>query len=143
MNKGASRNRLFVKAICMALILTFGASIMAAGVMANSDCGMECCCPGKPIDRHHGLQEQIRSSVGCCAGSSQMPCDLASAADFELPEITMASSVSHISVAVGPAGNIFDGLIDRHDFRGHAFDLFSRQKFSSPPLYLQNLSFLI
>ena len=143
MNKGAALNRLYFKTICMALTLAFGASIIVSGVMANSDCGMECCCLGKLSDRHHGMQDQIRSSVGCCAGSSQMPCDLASATELELPDISLAFSAGHISVGTGPTGTISDGLIDRHDFRGHAFDQFGRQKSPSLPLYLQNLSFLI
>jgi len=143
MNKGISGNRWLIKAICIALALTFGASIAAAGVMANSGCGMKCCCLSQPVTRHHAPQEQIRSLMGCCAGSSQMPCNLASAAELELPETTLASSTGHIPTAGGPNGSISDGLIDRHDLRGHAFDQFVREKFRPPPLYLQNLSFLI
>jgi hypothetical protein len=143
MNKGISGNRWLINAICLALILTFGASLAAAGAAANSGCGLKCCCTSQPVTRHHAPQEQIRSLMGCCAGSSQMPCDLASATQVELPEVTLASSTGHLPTAGGPAGNISDDLIDRHGPRGHAFDQFVREKFRSPPLYLQNLSFLI
>jgi hypothetical protein len=143
MNKGISGKRWLIDAICIALILTFGASLSTAGAAANSGCGLKCCCARQPVTRHHAPQEQIRSLMGCCAGASQMPCDLASAIERELPEITLASSTGHIPTTVGATGAISDDLIDRHGPRGHAFDQLAREKFRSPPLYLQNLSFLI
>ena len=143
MNKAESGNRLLIKAICIALALTFGASLIATGVMANSGCGVKCCCLSQPLTRHHTTQEQIRSSTDCCSGSSQMPCDLVSATELRLPEITLASSTGYISTAAGATGTFSDDLIDRNGLRGHAFDQFAREKFRSPPLYLQNLSFLI
>lgn len=143
MNKVASGNRLRIKAIGLALALTFGASLIATGVMANSGCGMKCCCLSQPMTQHQTTQEQIRSSMSCCSGSSQMPCGLVSAAELRLPEITLASSAGHISTAAGATGSFSDDLSDRYGFRGHSFDQFARKKFRSPPLYLQNLSFLI
>jgi len=143
MNKVASGNRLLIKAICLALALTFGASLIATGVMANSGCGMKCCCLSQPMTQHQTTQEQIRSSKGCCSGSSQMPCDLVSATELRLPEITLAASAGHISTAAGATGNLSDDLSDRYGFRGHSVDQFARKKFRRPPLYLQNLSFLI
>ena len=143
MDKVSSGYRLLIKAICIALALTFGASLIATGVMANSDCGMKCCCLSEPMTRHQTTQEQIRSSMDCCSGSSQMPCDLVSATELRLPEITLVSSAGHLPTVAGSTGNFFDDLIDRHDSRGHAVDQFTREKFRSPPLYLQNLSFLI
>jgi hypothetical protein len=143
MNKVASGNRFLIKAICIALTLTFGASLIATGVMANSGCGMKCCCLSQPMTQHQTMQEQIRSSMSCCSGSSQMPCGLVSAAELRLPEITLASSAGHISTAAGATGTFSDDLSDRYGFRGHSFDQFARKKFRSPPLYLQNLSFLI
>lgn len=143
MNKGVSPNSMLIKAICIALTLTFGGGVIASGVMANSDCGMKCCCLSKPMSRHDTTQEQIRSSMSCCSGSAQMPCDLVSATEFRLPEITLAAAAGHLSTAAGSASDISDALIDRHDFRDHAFDPWAREKIPSPPLYLQNLSFLI
>ena len=143
MNKVASGNRFLIKAICIALTLTFGASLIATGVMANSGCGMKCCCLSQPMTQHQTTQEQIRSSMSCCSGSSQMPCGLVSAAELRLPEITLASSAGHISTAAGATGSFSDDLSDRYGFRGHSFDQFAREKFRLPPLYLQNLSFLI
>ena len=143
MNKAASGNRWLIRAICIALTFTFGASLFATGLLASAGCGLKCCCHSKPMTRHQAPQEQIRSFMGCCAGSSQMPCDLASATELQLPEITLASSTGHIQAAVGPTGTISGVLTDRHDFRGHVFDQIAREKLRSPPLYLQNLSFLI
>lgn len=143
MNKVASGNRLLIKAICIALTLTFGASLIATGVMANAGCGMKCCCLSQPMAQHQTTQEQIRSSMSSCSGSSQMPCDLVSAAELRLPKITLASSAGHISTAAGATGTFSDDLSDRYGFRGHSFDQFARKKFRLPPLYLQNLSFLI
>ena len=143
MNKAASGNRLLIKAVCIAMALTFGGSLIATGAMANSDCGMKCCCLSKPMTRQHATQEQIRSSMGCCSGSSQMPCDLVSATELRVPEIALASSAGHLPTVAGSTGNFSEDLIDRYGFRGLAFGQFAREKLHSPPLYLQNLSFLV
>jgi hypothetical protein len=143
MNKAASANRLRVKAICMVLALTFGASFIATGVMASAGCGMACCCLSEPMTQHRTTREQIRASMGCCSGSSQMPCDLVSATEFRLPEMTLTPSAGHLPTAAGSTGGFSDDLADRCGFRGQAFDQFARKTFRSPPLYLQHLSFLI
>ena len=143
MNKGASRNNMLIKAVCIALILTFGGGLIATGAMANSDCGMKCCCLSKPMSRNHTSQEQIRSSMSCCSGSAQMPCDLVSATDIELPEVTLISTAGHLSTVAGSTGNLSENLGDRYGIRGRAFDQSARENFRPPPLYLQNRSFLI
>ncbi len=143
MNKSASGNRVLIKAICIALTLAFGMSFAATGVMASSGCGMKCCCLSKPQIQHRTAQEQIRSSMGCCSGPSQMPCDLVPANELQLPEITLAYSAGQLPTGAGQTGHISEGLIDRQLFRGYTFDQFAWAKFRLPPLYLQNLSFLI
>jgi hypothetical protein len=143
MKRGASGNRLILKAICIAMTLAFGAGIIATGAMADSDCAMKCCCSSEPMPRHHSTPQQIRSSMGCCSEASQMPCDFESATKIRLPEITLASAPGHPTTVAGPASDISDALTDRHDFRGRAFDPFAREKIPLPPLYLQNLAFLI
>jgi len=143
MNKDSSGNRLVIKAICIALTLTFGASLIATGVMANAGCGQKCCCLSNPMVGHHAMQEQLASAMGCCAGSTLMPCDLVPANELQLLEITLASSAGQLPTGAGPTGHISEGLIDRQLFKGYTFDQFARAKFRSPPLYLQNLSFLI
>ena len=72
-----------------------------------------------------------------------MPCDLVSATEFRLPQISLASSAGHLPTAAGSTGSFSKDLIDPYGFSGHAFDQFTREKFRSTPLYLQNLSFLI
>jgi len=143
MNKVGSGNRLLIKAICIALALTFGASLIATGVMANSGCGMKCCCLSQPMPRHHSTQEQIRSSVGCCDQNPIAPCDIASGNKRKLNVINLACTNCSLTDATAAAINPSDEFIDLYEFRGPAFDQFAREKFRSPPLYLQNLSFLI
>jgi hypothetical protein len=143
MNKTASRNRLLIKAIGIALALIFGASFLVTGVMANSGCGMKCCCLSKPMTGQHTTQEQIRATMGCCSGASQMPCDLAPATQVRVPEITLISPAGHQPTAAGSTHSFSEDLIDPYGFRGHAVDQFAREKFRAPPLYLKNRSFLI
>jgi hypothetical protein len=143
MNKGASGNRLIIKAICIALTLTFGVSIVATGVMANAGCGLKCCCLSQPITQHHAPQEQIRSSMGCCNQTPLFPCDIASGNKLELHGINLACTNCSLTDAAAAAAILSDKFIDLYGFRGHEFDQFTQEKFRSPPLYLQNLSFLI
>ena len=143
MKKVAPGNRLLLKAICLGLALTLGANLIAAGVMAASGCDMKCCCLNKPISRHHAPGEQIRSAMGCCSRTAQLPCDLAAATREQLPKICLAASTGHLSTGIGPANPISNAVVERHGFRGPAFDQLAREKLRLPPLYLQNLSFLI
>ena len=142
MKKIVSEHRLLLNAICLGLALTLGASLMAAGVLAASGCGMKCCCQSGPTARHHAPEEQIRSSMACCSGSSQMPCDLVAATGVQLPEISLTAPGGHQPTGFGPAIQISDGWTDRCGLRGHAFDQRAQAKFRPPPLYLQHLSFL-
>ena len=135
-------NRLILKAICVGLVLTLGAGLVAAGAVAASGCGMKCCCTDTQINRHHVPQAQIKPAMGCCSGSAQMPCDLVAATKAQLPEISLVASRGHLTTGVGSANHIAGAWIDRHGFRGHAFDQGSQEDFHAPPLYLQNLSFL-
>jgi hypothetical protein len=143
MNKAASGNRLLIKAICIGLALTFGTSLIVTGVMANSDCGMKCCCLSKPMTRQHTTQEQIRSSMGCCDQNPITPCDIASGNKRRSLGIDLACINCSLTDAAAASVIPADEFIDLYDFRGHTFDQFARKKFPSPPLYLQNLSFLI
>ena len=142
MNKVVSGNRSLVKAVCFGLALILGACLSADGVMAASGCGVTCCCLSKPTSRHHAPQEQMRSSMGCCSGSQQMPCDLVAATDLQLPDISLTPSTVPLPDGVGSANQISDGLIDWHGLRVLAFDQRAQKNFRAPPLYLQNLSFL-
>ena len=144
MKKDAPTTRLLIsKVICIALTLTFGASLFAAGVLANSGCGLKCCCQSNPMTAQHNPEKQMRAAMSCCNGTPFTPCDLVSGTQLELPDITLSSSGGHSLNAVGSTQNLSDSLIDRHGFRGNDFDQFSRKIFRPPPLYLQNLSFLI
>jgi len=144
MNRVAPANRLLIKTICLALALTFGASLIATGVMADSGCGMKCCCLRQPMTRHHAPQEQIRPSGGCCNRTPPLfPCDIASGNKIELHGINLACRNCSLTAAASAAAILSDELIDLYGFRGHAFNQFAREQFRPPPLYLQNLSFLI
>ena len=144
MKKDAPPTRLLIlKAICIALTLTFGASLFATGVLANSGCKLKCCCQSNPMTGQHNPGKQMRAAMGCCNGTPLTPCDLVFGTQLELPDITLSSSGGHPLNAVGSTQNLSDSLIDRHGFRGNDFDQFAREIFRPPPLYLQNLSFLI
>ena len=134
---------LILKAICIALTLTFGASLFATGVLANSGCKLKCCCQSNPMTGQHTPGKQMRAAMGCCNGTPLTPCDLVFGTQLELPDITLSSSGGHPLNSVGSTQNLSGSLIDRHGFRGHDFDHFSREISRPPPLYLQNLSFLI
>ena len=138
-----SMNKRLNKAICMAMICAFSVGLLAADGLAIDGCGIKCCCLSKPMAQHHAPQEQIRSSTGCCSSSSQMPCDLVQATERKFPDITIASATGHPPGTAGPANGSPDARFDRFDFKGRVFDYFARDNFRSPPLYLQNLSFLI
>jgi len=144
MKQDAPTTRLLIlKAICIAVALSFGAGLFAAGVLANSGCGLKCCCQSNPMTAQHNPGNQMRAAMGCCNGTWFTPCDLVSGTQLELPDITLSSPGGHTLNAVGSTQNLSDSLIDRHGFRGNDFDQFGREIFRPPPLYLQNLSFLI
>ena len=145
MKKAVHGNKLLLKAVCLGLVLTVGACLIAAGITAASDCAVKCCCLSEPTSSHHAPQDQIRSSMGCCSGSSQMPCDLVAAAKVQFPETSLASSRvrGHLPTGIGLANPISVGVICRYAFRSGAFNQSAQVKFRPPPLYLQKLSFLI
>ena len=138
-----SMNKRLNKAICMAMICAFSVGLLAADGLAIDGCGLKCCCQSKPMVQHHAPQEQIRSSMGCCGDSSQMPCDLVQATERKFPDITIAPATGHTPGTAGPANGTPDAQFGRFNFKGHAVDYLARDNFRPPPLYLQNLSFLI
>jgi hypothetical protein len=143
MNKVAFGNKRLIKAICLVLTCTFGVGLFSGDALANDGCGTKCCCKGKPMTQSHAPRQQIRSSMDCCAGSTQMPCDLVQATELHFPDIAIASAAGYSPNTAGSASGISCALIDRYDLRGHAFDFSARETHRASPLYLQNLSFLI
>ena len=144
MNKKASGIGLFIsKAICVALTLVLGVSLMTAGAFAESGCGEKCRCHSNPMDMHHSKGELIPLSAGFCNGDPMVPCDLEAGQSSALPEFILSSVGGNPSNPVGSAGNNADFLTDRHDSRA-AYDFqFVRTNSQSAPLYLQNSSILI
>ena len=144
MNKNVSgANLLFLKAICISMSLVFGASLFATGVFANDNCNVKCCCQSNPMDQHHSPGSQIRSSMGCCTGAPLIPCDLESGQSFDLPDVILGSIGSDGTNFIVPTGSLSGVLNNRYDFSGHHYYRYLREKIHSPPLYLQNLIFLI
>jgi hypothetical protein len=144
MNKNASGIGLFIsKAICVALTLVLGVSLMTAGAFAESGCGEKCRCHSSPMDTHHSKGELIPLAAGFCNGDPMVPCDLEAGQSSALPEFILSSVGGNPSNPVGSAGNNADFLTDRHDSRA-AYDFqFVRTNSQSAPLYLQNSSILI
>ena len=144
MIKSPSGKRLLVfKATCVALALMLGGILFTTGVVADPGCGVKCCCQSNLINQHHNSVEQIRSSMGCCSEDPVIPCDLQSGPTNGLPVITLASNCCDLANSVGLPGILTDSLNDRHDFRVGCSFQFVQEKSKSPPIYLQNLTFLI
>ena len=144
MNKIPTGTRsIMLKAVCAALVLTFGGSLFAAGVMGSDGCGMNCCCHTGTTHMQPTAEKKVRSPMGCCAGVPLSPCDIQSAKPFELPEIILASCYDELSKAGGSAVILPDAIGRMPEtglnYLSQVLDL----KFNSPPIYLQNLTFLI
>ncbi|MCP4626821.1 MAG: hypothetical protein GY850_25425 [bacterium] len=144
MNKIPTGTRsILLKAVCTALVLILGGSLFATGIMGSGGCGMKCCCQTGPTHMQPPAEKQMRSPVGCCAGVPLSPCDIQSAKPFELPEIVLASCCDELYNTGGSAVIISDAA-DRMQKPGINFiSQVLDSKFNSPPIYLQNLSFLI
>ena len=144
MNKATAITKtIILKAVCTALVFILGGSLFAAGAMGSDGCGMKCCCQTGPTHVQPAAGQQMQSPMGCCSGVPLSPCDIQSGRPFELPEIILAACCDDLSKAGWSAVILPDG-IDRRSKTGlnyfsQALDL----KVSSPPIYLQNLSFLI
>ena len=144
MIKNSSGKRLLMfKTACIALALMLCGILFTTGVSADPGCGVKCCCQSTSVNQHHNSVKQIRSSMGCCTGAPVVPCDLEAAPSFELPEFTISSIGNSFSNAIGLTGILTDSLGDQHDYRVKFSFQFVREKSKSPPIYLQNLSFLI
>ena len=143
MNKISTGTRsILLKAVCTAMVLILGGSLFAAGVMGADGCGMKCCCQTGPTHMQPSTEKQMRAPMGCCSGVPLSPCDLQSAKPFELPEIILSACC--YSSYTGGAPVILTDASDKSQNTGGKFSVqILDPKFNSPPLYLQNLSFLI
>ena len=132
-----------LKAVCTALVFILGGSLFAAGAMGSDGCGMKCSCQTGPTHVQPAAGQQMQSPMGCCSGVPLSPCDIQSGRPFELPEIILAVCCDDLSNAGGTTAALTDANGRRQspgaDFISHVLD----PRFNSPPLYLQNLSFLI
>ena len=139
----ASAKLAMLKAVCTAMVIVLGGGLFAAGAVGAEGCGMKCCCQSGPNHVAPLADKQMRSAIGCCAGVPLNPCDLQSARPFELPEIILASCGDNLPNA-GGTSVISIGAVDESDNTGAQFiSQVLNPEFNSPPLFLQNLSFLI
>ena len=144
MNKTPIGNRsIMLKAVCTVMVLILGGSLFAAGAMGSDGCGLKCCCQTGPTHLPPSAEQQMRAPMGCCSGVAQSPCDLQSAKPFELPEIILAASRDDLSSVGGPSVNLADVIYNRQNSVAKFISLVLDPKFNSPPLFLQNASFLI
>jgi hypothetical protein len=134
---------IMLKAVCTALVLILGGIMFASGAMGSDGCGMKCCCQTGSNHVQPAAQKHMRSQVGCCPGVPLSPCDIQSAKPFELPEIILASCCDELSLAGGSAAILSDATDRRQNTGLSSISQDLHLKFNSPPLYLQNLSFLI
>ena len=144
MNKTCTGTRsIILKAVCTAMVLILGGSLFAAGVMGADGCGMKCCCQTGPTHVQPSAEKQMRAPMGCCSEVPRSPCELQSAKPFELPEIILASCYDELSKAGGSAVILPDAIGRMPETGLNYFSQVLDLKFNSPPIYLQNLSFLI
>jgi len=144
MNKNStSAKSLMLKALCTAMVIVLGGSLFAAGAMGSEGCGMTCCCQTAANHMQSSAEKQMRSPMGCCAGVPLSPCDIQAAGPLELPEVILASSFGNFHDAGGPSAVINPAADERKTSGAKFISQVLDPKFNSPPLYLQNLSFLI
>jgi hypothetical protein len=134
---------IMLKAVCTALVFILGGSLFAAGVMGSDSCGMKCCCQTGPTHVQSTAEQQMQSPMGCCSGVPLSPCDIQSGRPFELPEIILAVCGDDLSNPGGSAVIISDVSDRRQNSDVNSVSQVLDPKFNSPPIYLQNLSFLI
>jgi hypothetical protein len=144
MNKiSAGTRSIMLKAVCTTLVLIFGGSLFAAGVMGSDGCGMKCCCQTGPTHMQPSAEKQMRSQMGCCSGVPFNPCDIQSAKLSELPEIILVSCCGDGPYADRPTVILSDDNDNKQNFGANFISQVLDPQFNSPPLYLQKLSFLI
>jgi len=144
MNKIATITRtIMLKAVCTALVFILGGSLFAAGAMGSDGCGMKCCCQTGPTHVQPAAGQQMQSPMGCCSGVPLSPCDLQPTKPFELPEIVLAVCCDDFSNAGGTAAALTDANGRRQSPGANFISQVLDPKFNSPPIYLQNLTFLI
>jgi hypothetical protein len=117
--------------------------LFAAGTMASADCGMNCCCQAGPAGMQHQPQKQMRSLIGCCSEVPLSPCGLQSTLPYKLPEVIPASCHGFHHVVFGPAAVLSGSFSASRNSSGSVIFLPADQRYISPPLYLQNHSYLI
>jgi hypothetical protein len=139
----AGANLFFLKTVCVAMCLVFLSGLFAAGILANAGCNVKCCCQSQPMGHHHNPGKHLQSSMGCCSGSSQMPCDLKSSQHSDFP-IVFLGSVGSDGSSIAVATKQFTCLLDdRVNLGGSNHHRDAAKNIHSRPLYLQNLIFLI
>ena len=134
---------IMLKAVCTALVFILGGSLFAAGAMGSDGCGMKCCCQTGPTHVQPAAGQQMQSPMGCCSGVPLSPCDIQSGRPFELPEITLTACCDDLSNAGGTAAALTDANGRKQSPGANFIYQVLDPKFNSPPIYLQNLTFLI
>ena len=144
MNRNRTGSTSFdIKVMCLALAFMIGGSMLATGLMAAADCGMQCCCQIAPPRMHHSAQKQMRSSMYCCSSIPLKACDLQSARPYELPQVIPASCCGLHHIAFGPAVVINEDVSNGHNSGENYIFQLADPTFNSPPLYLKNHSYII
>jgi hypothetical protein len=139
----ASARSAMLKAVCTAMVIVLGGCLFVAGAVGAEGCGMKCCCQIGPAHMQPPVDKQMRSAMGCCAGVPLSSCDLQSARPFELPETILVSCGVSLPNG-GGAPMVSIGAVDESHNAGVKFiSQVLEPKFNPPPLFLQNLTFLI
>ncbi len=140
---GTIIHRTLFKAICIAMVLVIGGSLFSAGAMNAADCGGQCCCKVNSMNMQSLADTSMRSMNGCCSGDDVRPCDIQKAKPYELPAMTLSSCCIYGFSADGNVTTLIGATDIQIKFKGQSFSQDLEPHFRPPPLYLQQLSFLI
>ena len=129
-----------LKTACICLAILMSGSLFSSGLLAVGDCHDGCCCRIAP---HHLMEKQMPVSMDCCSKTSENPCDMQAKEPLSLPDVASILNgayqpdISDVATALsrGDSNEITNGDDLAYHKTGH--------KFRSPPLFIQNQSFLI
>ncbi len=140
---GTIIHRTLFRAICIAMVIIIGGSLFSAGAMNAADCGMQCCCKVNSMNMQSLADKSMRSMNGCCSGDEVRPCDIQNAKPYELPPMSLAFCYTDVFSADGNAAALTGTTDIQIRYKGQFFSQDLEPNFRPPPLYLQQLSFLI
>jgi hypothetical protein len=135
--------RILFRLMCITVVLILGGSLFTAGAMSSGDCRMKCCCKANSMAVQLSAEESMRSMHGCCSGNEARPCDIRKDVPGKLAAITLTSCHPNLSGGAVNVASLTDTTDRQNKSDGQIHSQELEPNYSSPLLYLQQLSFLI